>query len=68
MPTITLRRWIVTGRDGKRRPTRHLMTEASALATDPTAERIPGTEEVRQVHAPGHHQVARATVPPGPAQ
>ena len=73
MSTITLHRWIVTTRDGKRRPARHLMTEADALATDPTAERIPGTEDVRQVHAPGdypgHHQVAaRASPTPAPAQ
>lgn len=59
---ITLQRWIITGRDGKRRQTRHLMTEAEALATDPTAEPIPGTVETRQVHAageyPGHHGIA----------
>ena len=72
MHTITLHRWLVTGRDGKRRPTRHLMTEADALATDPTAQRIAGTAEVRQVHAPGeypgHHQVAARPGPtPAPA-
>lgn len=62
MPTITLHRWIVTGRDGKRRPTRHLMTAADALATDRTAEQIPGTAEVRHVPAAGeyrgHHWLA----------
>lgn len=38
------------------------MSEADALATDPQAERIPGTDETRQVHPPGqypgHHQIA----------
>lgn len=58
MPTITLHRWIVTGRDGKRRPARHLMTEAEALATDPTAELIPGTAEVRHVIEHGHACIA----------
>jgi len=54
----TLHRWIVTGRTGKRRPARHLMTEAEALATDPTAELIPGTEEARHVIEHGHACIA----------
>ena len=62
MHTITLHRWMVTGRDGRRRPTRHRMTAVNALAADPTAEPIPGTEEVRLVPDPGedqgHHQLA----------
>ena len=62
MHTITLQRWLVTCRDGKRRPTRHLLTEVDSLATDPTTEPIPGTVETRQVHAagehPGHHGIA----------
>lgn len=47
-----------TGRNGKRRPARHLMTEAEALATDPTAELIPGTEEARHVIEHGHACIA----------
>lgn len=68
MPIITLHRWLVTGRDGKRRPTRYLMTEADALATDSTAERIPGTEEVREAPAPGgyHGHACLADVPSRP--
>lgn len=60
--TITLHRWLITDERGRRRETRHRMTEAEALATDPTAEPIPGTEEQRTVHGfgeyPGHHQIA----------
>lgn len=69
MPTITLHRWIVTGQDGRRRPTRHLMTEADALATDRTAEAIPGTEEVRQAIEQGHACIAGPSVQsaPGPS-
>ena len=62
MEFITLHRWWVTGRDGRRRQTRHRMNEADALATDPTATPVEGTAEVRQVDAagsyPGHHQLA----------
>ena len=46
--TLHLWRWRITDDRGRRISTRHLMTEADALATDPTAERIPGTEEVRK--------------------
>lgn len=67
MHTITLWRWHITDDRGRRIETRHRMTEADALATDPTAERIPGTEDVRRVHPlgeyPGHH---RAGDKPGP--
>lgn len=56
MHTITLYRWIVTGRDGRRRPTRHRMTADEALATDPTAEPIPDTREDRLVDLPQQHQ------------
>jgi len=49
MRTITLHRWYVQQLDGKRRPTRHLMTAADALASDPAATPVPGTQEVRQV-------------------
>lgn len=62
MHTLTLHRWLITGLDGRRRPSRHLMTEADALATDPTAEKVPGTAETRLVNPPGeypgHHQIA----------
>lgn len=58
MHTITLHRWLVTGRDGKRRPSRHLMTAADALATDPTAELIPGTADVRHAVEQGHACIA----------
>ena len=40
------------------RPARHLMTEAEALATDPTAELIPGTVEARHVIEHGHACIA----------
>lgn len=69
MPTITLHRWLVTGRDGRRRPTRHLMTEADAMATDRTAEKIPGTAEVRHAVEQGHACIAgpgvQSTAGPG---
>lgn len=62
MQTITLWRWRITDDRGRRIETRHRMTEADALAQDPTAERIPGTEETRRARAPGdypgHHQIA----------
>lgn len=62
MHTITLWRWHITDDRGRRVATRYRMTEAEALQADPTAERIPGTEETRQVHPageyPGHHQLA----------
>lgn len=56
MRTIILHRWLVTGRDGRRRPTRHLMTEVDALATDRTAEPIPGTADVRHVPDAGEYR------------
>lgn len=50
MKTIDLWRWLITDpATGRRRPTRHVMTEADALATDPGAERVPGSLEQRQV-------------------
>ncbi|GCL61478.1 hypothetical protein [Pseudaquabacterium pictum] len=65
MRTIILHRWLVTGRDGRRRPTRHLMTEADALATDPTAQLIPGTDEVRHAIEQGHACIAGPSVQSG---
>ena len=53
MQTIILWRWRITDDRGRRIETRHRMTEADALAQDPTAERIDGTEERRQVDPPG---------------
>lgn len=50
MQTIELYRWRVTDpATGSRYTTRHLMTEADAKATDPAAELVPGTREVRPV-------------------
>ena len=46
--TATLYRWFITDDRGRRRPTRYLMSEADALVTDPTAERVPGSMEIRQ--------------------
>jgi hypothetical protein len=43
-------RWVVTEEwSGRRIKTRHVMTEADALERDPTAEKIPGTYECREV-------------------
>lgn len=50
MAKLELWRWWVTDPErGVRYATRHRMTEADALALDPTAERVPGTLEVREV-------------------
>lgn len=52
MKTIDLWRWYATDpATGRRRATRHVMTEADALATDPGAERVLGSLEQRQVPA-----------------
>jgi hypothetical protein len=49
MEPIELWRWIITSETtGKRVKTRHRMTEADALAMDPTAEKVPGSLEVRR--------------------
>lgn len=46
--TIDLYQWWVTDpASGRRYKTRHRMTEADALATDPAAERVPGSLETR---------------------
>ncbi len=43
-------RWVVTEEWSSRRiKTRHHMTEADALERDPTAEKIPGTYECREI-------------------
>lgn len=44
-------RWEVWSETGprKRIKTRHLMTEAQALERDPTAVRVPGTMELRNL-------------------
>lgn len=48
MRTIELHRWRITDpATGRRYTTRHAMTEADAKATDPAAEPVPGTREVR---------------------
>jgi hypothetical protein len=47
--------WIVSETTGRRVKTRHLMTEAQALERDPTATRVPGTMEPRQVPEPGEY-------------
>ena len=62
MHTIDLWRWVITDPlSGRRGPTRYRMTEADALATDPTAERVPGTLERREVpDGPGEHQLTDA--------
>ncbi len=50
MHTIELWIWRVTDPVNRRRhATRHRMTEAAALDLDPAAERVPGSQEVRQV-------------------
>ena len=65
MKTIDLWRWVITDDTGRRRPTRHRMTEADALAQDPTAERLPGTLEQRQVpDKPDERDALRATPAP----
>lgn len=46
--TITLYRRFITDDRGRRHQTRYLMSEADALATDPTAEPVPGSIEIRQ--------------------
>lgn len=48
--TIELWRWTITDPvTGRRRETRHLMIERDALMEDPTAERLDGTLEVREL-------------------
>lgn len=50
MARLELWRWWVTDHErGVRYATRHVMSEADALALDPTAERVPGTMETREV-------------------
>lgn len=52
MQTIEMWRWLITDpATGRRRATRYRMTEADARATDPGAERVPGSLEQRQVPA-----------------
>ena len=45
--TTTLHRWFITDDRGRSHQTRYLMSEADALATDPTAEAVPGSMEIR---------------------
>ena len=50
MNTIELWLWRVTDPVSHRRyVTRYRMTEADALDLDPAAERVPGSQELRQV-------------------
>lgn len=50
MPTIHLWRWRLTSEiTGRRYSSRWVMSEADALALDPTAERLPHSLEVREV-------------------
>ena len=49
--TTTLCRWFITDDLGRRHQTRYVMSEDDALATDPTAERVPGSIEIRHVPA-----------------
>ena len=50
MHDIELWRWrLMSPETGKRYQTRYRMTEADARLVDPTAERIPGSREVRSV-------------------
>lgn len=50
MQTIDLWRWRITDpATGRTYTTRHRMTEAYALSTDPQAQRVAGSLEQRQV-------------------
>jgi len=58
-------RWLMhSDTHHKRVKTRHLMTEADALAQDPTAERVPGSLELRSTQ-PAGDAAALATPTPG---
>ena len=46
--TTTLYRWLITDGRGRRHQTRYVMSEADALATDPTAEPVPGSIGIGQ--------------------
>jgi hypothetical protein len=56
--TIQVWRWWITDElRGKRHATRHHMTEADALATDPKAERVEGSmRELRMPEGPHEHE------------
>lgn len=65
MPTLDLWLWRVRDHTGRRRViTRYRMTEAEALASDPTAERVPHSLEQR--HVPGGERITKANTPPQP--
>ena len=57
--TTTLHRLFITDDLGRRHQTRYLMSEADALATDPTAEPVPGSIEIRHRPACMHDHVRR---------
>jgi hypothetical protein len=66
MATLQRWRWRVTDpASGRRYVTRHHMTEADALATDPAAERVEGTLQVLEVaDGPNLHSTSSGRTPP----
>lgn len=69
MKTVELWRWRITDpANGRRYTTRHRMSAADALATDPKAERVEGSMELRRVPegAHEHETTAPGRREPGP--